>query len=137
MATVHCFFIPDKESVTDMEGLIDYLGQKISIGCVCLGCNHGFKSPVATRDHMVSKGHTRMSYSTVLLLIPNDMQTEDFEEFEDFYDYTEANVPRRRASCNFRTVAFWAIASTCVTTNRRTATRTRSARVGLRVVCEM
>ena len=91
MATVHCFFIPDKESVTDMEGLIDYLGQKISIGCVCLGCNHGFKSPVATRDHMVSKGHTRMSYSTVLLLIPNDMQTEDFEEFEDFYDYTEAN----------------------------------------------
>ena len=65
MAAVHCFFIPDHDSVIDLEGLIDYLGQKISIGCVCVGCNHGFKSPAATRDHMLSKGHTRMAYSTV------------------------------------------------------------------------
>ena len=81
MAAVHCFFIPDHDSVIDLEGLIDYLGQKISIGCVCVGCNHGFKSPAATRDHMLSKGHTRMAYST----------EEDYEEFEEFYDYTEAN----------------------------------------------
>lgn len=91
MASVHCFFVPDKDSVTDMEGLIDYLGQKISIGCVCIGCNHGFKSPAATRDHMVSKGHTRMSYSSVSFPLPSDIKTEDYEEFEEFYDYTEAN----------------------------------------------
>ena len=69
MATVHCFFIPDRDSVIDLEGLIDYLGQKVSIGCVCIGCNHGFKSPVATRDHMLSKGHTRMAYSTVVIIM--------------------------------------------------------------------
>ena len=67
MAAVHCFFIPDNDSVINLEGLIDYLGQKISVGCICLGCNHGFKSPTATRDHMLSKGHTRMAYSTVIL----------------------------------------------------------------------
>ena len=65
MEIVHCFFLPDRESLMDPEGLIDYLGQKISVGCICLCCNHGFKSPVATRDHMISKSHMRMSYSTV------------------------------------------------------------------------
>ena len=65
MAKKHVFIIPDRDSLIDLEGLLDYLGQKISVGCVCIGCNHGFKSPFAVRAHMLDKGHTRIAYETV------------------------------------------------------------------------
>ncbi|KAK8828078.1 hypothetical protein WA556_004707, partial [Blastocystis sp. ATCC 50177/Nand II] len=93
MTQKHGFLIPDRQCLKDVEGLLDYLGQKISVGCICIGCNHGFKSPHAVRAHMFDKGHTRMAYDT----------EEDFEEFESFYDYEEENakeeeIPTLRAT---------------------------------------
>ncbi|CBK20013.2 uncharacterized protein [Blastocystis hominis] len=61
----HGMIIPDRHCVIDLEGLLDYLGQKISVGCICLTCNHGFKSPIAVRAHMLDKGHTSIAYNTV------------------------------------------------------------------------
>ncbi|KAJ3111285.1 hypothetical protein HDU96_005820 [Phlyctochytrium bullatum] len=80
MATVHSFFIPDLEYLVDLQGLIKYLGEKISVGNVCIYCNgkgRAMHSLEAVRDHMVSKGHCKIAY-------------EDGAEDEiiDYYDFS-------------------------------------------------
>jgi len=57
MTSEHSFFIPDIEYLIDIEGLIKYLGEKISIANVCLYCNErgkAFYSLEAVQKHMVS-----------------------------------------------------------------------------------
>ena len=57
MAVAHSFFIPDLEYLVDLEGLITYLGEKISVGNVCIYCNgkgRALHSLEAVRKHMVS-----------------------------------------------------------------------------------
>lgn len=56
MTTVHSLFIPDIEFLVDLRGLIRYLGEKISVGNVCIFCNgkgRGLRSIDAVRKHMV------------------------------------------------------------------------------------
>jgi len=56
MTKIHSFFIPEIEYLVDLRGLIKYLGEKISVGNVCLYCNgrgKGMKSLEAVRKHMV------------------------------------------------------------------------------------
>ena len=60
MTMSHSFFIPDIEYLVDMHGLIKYLGEKISVGNVCLYCNEkgrSFRSLEAVRTHMVRYIH--------------------------------------------------------------------------------
>lgn len=57
MTKSHSFFIPDIEYLADLRGLIKYLGEKISVGNVCLYCNgkgRAIRSLEAVRAHMVS-----------------------------------------------------------------------------------
>jgi pre-60S factor REI1 len=57
MTKAHSFFIPDIEYLADLRGLIKYLGEKISVGNVCLYCNgkgRAIRSLEAVRAHMVS-----------------------------------------------------------------------------------
>ncbi|KAJ3104743.1 hypothetical protein HDU97_008922 [Phlyctochytrium planicorne] len=80
MAHVHSFFIPDLEYLSDLPGLIKYLGEKISVGNVCIYCNgkgRAMHSLEAVRDHMVSKGHCKIAYED---------GAED--EIVDFYDFS-------------------------------------------------
>ena len=39
MSHQHSFFIPDIEYCTDVEGFLDYLGEKVGEGMICLWCN--------------------------------------------------------------------------------------------------
>jgi pre-60S factor REI1 len=48
------FFIPEIEYLKDIEGLIKYLGEKISIGNTCIWCEKTFYSIEATQAHMVT-----------------------------------------------------------------------------------
>lgn len=80
MAKAHSFFIPDIEYVTDLLGLVTYLGEKVSVGNVCLYCNDrgkSFRSLEAVQKHMIDKSHCKIWYE-------NDAELE----FEDFYDFT-------------------------------------------------
>lgn len=57
MTKAHSFFIPDIEYLSDLRGLIKYLGEKISVGNVCLYCNgkgRAIRSLEAVRAHMVN-----------------------------------------------------------------------------------
>lgn len=81
----HGLFIPDLEKIVDLEGLIKYLGEKISIGYTCIYCNgvgKSFKSLEAVQHHMIAKNHCKMLYEG----------NED--EYEDFYDFSSDEIEK-------------------------------------------
>lgn len=53
MGLSHGLFIPEKEYLTDLQGLIVYLGEKIGVGNACVYCNRTFTSAEGARAHMV------------------------------------------------------------------------------------
>ncbi|XP_071440834.1 cytoplasmic 60S subunit biogenesis factor ZNF622 [Hetaerina americana] len=82
MTVAHSFFVPDVEYVTDMNGLISYLGEKVGEGFMCLWCNtrgRTFYSIEAVRKHMIDKGHCKMLH-----------EGEALAEYVDFYDYSSS-----------------------------------------------
>lgn len=82
MTIVHSFFIPDIDYVSDLEGLLTYLGAKVGEGRMCLWCSeHGksFRSLRAVQNHMIDKQHCKMLHEGNTLL-----------EYEDYYDYSSS-----------------------------------------------
>lgn len=79
MTKIHSFFIPDIEYLSDLKGLIKYLGEKVGVGKICLWCNEkgkSFYSTEAVQAHMNDKSHCK-------LLTDGDAALE----FADFYDF--------------------------------------------------
>uniref|UniRef100_A0A8C5NUD4 Cytoplasmic 60S subunit biogenesis factor ZNF622 n=1 Tax=Jaculus jaculus TaxID=51337 RepID=A0A8C5NUD4_JACJA len=79
MTQAHSFFIPDIEYLSDLKGLIRYLGEKVGVGKICLWCNEkgkSFYSTEAVQAHMNDKSHCK-------LLTDGDAALE----FADFYDF--------------------------------------------------
>ena len=83
MSIKHGFFLPFVEQCNDVAGLVEYLGQKASIGCVCLWCNKSFHSFGAVQSHMRAKSHCKINLEGCE------------EEFQDFYnvDLTSKSAP--------------------------------------------
>jgi len=80
MSVEHSFFLPDPEYISDLEGLMEYLGAKVGQGLMCLWCNETgktFSSRADVQRHMVDKGHTKIFYEGDALL-----------EYEEWYDYS-------------------------------------------------
>ena len=66
MRTEHSFILPEEQYVSDKEGYVTYLGEKVGLGCLCLYCagdKNGFKSLQATQSHMKDKQHCRILYN--------------------------------------------------------------------------
>ncbi|GAA5797850.1 hypothetical protein HPULCUR_003246 [Helicostylum pulchrum] len=83
MTTTHSLFIPDIEFLVDLRGLIRYLGEKISVGNVCIFCNgkgRGLRTIDAVRKHMNDKGHCKIAYE----------DDNDAAELVDFYDFSSS-----------------------------------------------
>ncbi|KAM5264073.1 cytoplasmic 60S subunit biogenesis factor ZNF622 [Ctenodactylus gundi] len=79
MTKVHSFFIPDIEYLSDLKGLIKYLGEKVGVGKICLWCNEkgkSFYSTEAVQAHMSDKSHCKLFTDGDAAL-----------EFADFYDF--------------------------------------------------
>jgi pre-60S factor REI1 len=77
----HGFFVPDREYLVDLPGLLSYLGEKVGVGNICLFCNgRPYSSLWAVRNHMLSKSHCKLLYEP----------DKDEEEYEDFYDFTSS-----------------------------------------------
>lgn len=75
------FFIPDKEILLDLDGLIEYLNEKVKLGGFCLYCQKHFEPGRSCQQHMLAKSHCKIAYA----------EGVDLDEFEDFYDYEKAN----------------------------------------------
>lgn len=82
MSVAHSFFIPDAEFCIDLEGLLDYLGEKVANYFICLWCNDRgktFYTLDAVRKHMLDKGHCQMLHEGLALA-----------EYADYYDYSSS-----------------------------------------------
>ncbi|KAL3694708.1 hypothetical protein R1sor_008359 [Riccia sorocarpa] len=87
MHKAHGFFIPDAEYLKDVQGLLSYLGLKVTKGHMCLYCDDRgkrFHSVEAVRKHMISKSHCKLRYG--------DGEGAAEEELEDFYDFSSSYV---------------------------------------------
>jgi len=63
--------------ITDIQGFLLYLGQKVGIGNACVNCNKAFASIEAVRSHMISTSHSKLPFGA-----------EASEELSDFYDFS-------------------------------------------------
>ncbi|TYZ64361.1 hypothetical protein PybrP1_000273 [[Pythium] brassicae (nom. inval.)] len=81
MLKEHGFFIPDVEFLTDAEGLVGYLAEKVKLGNFCLYCNgkgKSFRDYHDVQKHMTALSHCKLPYD----------EDEDIEELIDFYDFS-------------------------------------------------
>ena len=80
MGLAHGLFVPEKEYLIDMRGLITYLSEKVSVGNTCLYCNKQFNSGEGTRAHMIDKGHCKIPYTS----------STEILEYSDYYDFSSS-----------------------------------------------
>lgn len=85
MRKSHGFFLPEQDYLIDLNGLMGYLADKISVGNICLYCNgrgRAFNELNAVRKHMLDKSHCKIAYD----------DEEDRLELSDFYNF-ESSYP--------------------------------------------
>ena len=64
MLKSHGMFIPERDYLADLEGLLRYLYRKINENNECLYC-HGIRNnPAGARTHMRDKGHCMIAFET-------------------------------------------------------------------------
>ena len=83
MASAHSFFIPDLEYLTDLSGLLSFLGERIAVDNTCIFCSkksREFRSLDAVRKHMLDKSHCKIAY---------DKESERLA-VSDFYDFSSS-----------------------------------------------
>ncbi len=80
MSIAHGFFIPDVEYLSDLAGLLSYLGDKVGVGFCCVYCHRVFESMQAARQHMNALSHCKMVF--------NDDNDAEAGEYDDFYDFS-------------------------------------------------
>lgn len=84
MASAHSFFIPDLEYLTNLSGLLSFLGERIAVDNTCISClkrSREFRSLDAVRKHMIDKGHCRIAYGTE----SEKLAVSDFYDFSSSY----------------------------------------------------
>lgn len=83
-------FIPEKNYLTDLNGLMTYLGEKVGLGNMCLYCGFEGRSLESIRAHMLAKSHVKIPYESI----------EDKLEISEFYDFSTSykSRPRRKAA---------------------------------------
>jgi pre-60S factor REI1 len=77
MASIHGMFIPEREYLSDLEGLIGYLSTKINDYHECLYCGRMRNSRVAILEHMRNKGHCMIGFDS----------EEEKIEIGQYYDF--------------------------------------------------
>ncbi|KAH3671122.1 hypothetical protein OGAPHI_000833 [Ogataea philodendri] len=79
MSSYHGLFIPEKEYLTDLSGLLQYLGDTLILHKECLRCGFVGKNTESIRQHIRSKGHCVIPYETR----PERQLIEKFYTFDE------------------------------------------------------
>ena len=77
MERFHNMFIPEKNYLVDLEGLIEHLQNRIRKGLQCLCCGKVRTTVFGLQTHMRDKGHCMIPFET----------EEDQLDVGDFYDF--------------------------------------------------
>ncbi|KAK9474464.1 Rei1p [Dipodascopsis tothii] len=78
MYRTHGLFIPERDYLVDLAGLVKYLGEKMAIGNFCLACSFEGRSLAAVRHHMLAKDHCKIPFES----------EDDQYELSDYYDFS-------------------------------------------------
>ncbi|RMY22067.1 hypothetical protein D0867_02946 [Hortaea werneckii] len=85
MQRQHTFFIPEKEFLVDVEGLINYLSETIEALHQCLYCHKTVHTKTGVQTHMRDRGHCMIAYSTE----EEQMEVGQFYDFRSTYSDEE------------------------------------------------
>lgn len=98
MSSHHGLYIPERSYLVDLEGLLTYMNEVISIDHECLTCGYTGNDLDSIRKHLRSKGHCRIPYESV----------DEREAISEFYDFSneEVIIPRMKKSKKAKTVSF-------------------------------
>ncbi|KAF2097827.1 hypothetical protein NA57DRAFT_40046 [Rhizodiscina lignyota] len=77
MTRYHDLFIPEREFLVDMEGLIGYLYAKVTQGHECLYCGKAKHTASGIMTHMRDRGHCKIAFDS----------EEEQLEIGQFYDF--------------------------------------------------
>jgi pre-60S factor REI1 len=90
MELTYGFFIPEREYLIDLPGLISYLNEKVKLGGICIYCQKQFVPGWPLQNHMKSKSHCKIAYEEDI----------DMDEFEPFYDFSTSYEPQKSNNNN-------------------------------------
>ncbi|KAM0723973.1 hypothetical protein Q7P37_000964 [Cladosporium fusiforme] len=82
MGKQHGFFVPEKEYLVDLKGLINYLSETIQVLHQCLFCAKQVHTSAGVQTHMRDRGHCMIAYSTE----DEQMEVGEFYDFSSTYD---------------------------------------------------
>lgn len=82
MGKQHGFFVPEKEYLVDLKGLINYLSETIQVLHQCLFCAKQVHTTSGVQTHMRDRGHCMIAYSTE----DEQMEVGEFYDFRSTYD---------------------------------------------------
>ncbi|CAI5756126.1 unnamed protein product [Candida verbasci] len=85
----HGLYIPERSFLIDLEGLLNYLSEMISIYNACLVCGFEGKNLESIRQHIKSKGHCKIPYET-------KDEKSDISRFYDFIEEEEKESTERK-----------------------------------------
>ncbi|GKT86287.1 LOW QUALITY PROTEIN: zinc finger protein Yan [Colletotrichum tofieldiae] len=96
MERFHDMFIPEKQYLVDLEGLLQHLQERIHEGHQCLYCFKTKKTAFAVQTHMRDKGHCKIPYDTEEV----QLDIGDFYDFRSTYSDGEESDEEEEADQN-------------------------------------
>ncbi|GEQ69167.1 hypothetical protein JCM33374_g2838 [Metschnikowia sp. JCM 33374] len=102
MTNRHGLYIPERSFLVDLEGLLTFVNEVVTMDHDCLVCGFEGKSLESIRQHLTSKGHCRIPYET----------KEAKKVIAEFYNFdSEDREPvkidssKKKKSVAFRTIS--------------------------------
>lgn len=87
MSRQHGFFIPERDYLVDLPGLINYLSETIVVLHQCLFCHRMLHTASGVQTHMRDRGHCMIAYSTE----DEQMDVGEFYDFRSTYSDEETD----------------------------------------------
>ena len=81
MGRQHGFFVPERDYLLDLPGLLTYLHETISVLHQCLYCHKSVHTTSGVQTHMRDRGHCMIAYGTE----DEQMEVGEFYDFRSTY----------------------------------------------------
>ncbi|GIZ39229.1 hypothetical protein CKM354_000262000 [Cercospora kikuchii] len=88
MSRQHGFFIPERDYLVDLPGLVNYLSETVAVLHQCLLCHKQLHTTSGIQTHMRDRGHCMMAYSTE----EEQMDVGEFYDFRSTYSDEESET---------------------------------------------
>lgn len=108
MSRQHSFFIPEKDYLVDLSGLINYLSESVNVLHQCLFCHKQVHTTPGVQTHMRDRGHCMIAYSTE----DEQMDVGEFYDFRSTYSDEESETEEEEAPGGVRLGAKRAVKTT-------------------------